>query len=82
MFVGGKEVFLMCYIPMWPTGKAIPGPKLKDLKSLLHLIPQDAKGFYQNLTADDDLLDDVDGFSGVVDFEVETDTIVSDHEEN
>ncbi|KAH9629864.1 hypothetical protein HF086_006548 [Spodoptera exigua] len=68
--------------PMWPTGKAIPGPKLKDLKSLLHLIPQDAKAFYQNLTADDDLLDDVDGFSGEVDFEVETDTIVSDHEEN
>lgn len=65
---------------MWPTGKAIPGPKLKDLKSLLHLIPNDAKGFYQTLTSDENILDDVDGFSGEIDFQIETDTLVSDEE--
>lgn len=57
----------------WPKGKPIPEPKLKDLKSLLHLIPEDAQYFYKNLTGDGTVQDDIDGFSGEVDFEVEVD---------
>lgn len=75
-----KHITKLLLKPMWPTGKAIPGPKLKDLKSLLHLIPNDAKGFYQTLTSDENILDDVDGFSGEIDFQIETDTLVSDEE--
>lgn len=61
---------------MWPTGKAISGFKLKDLRSLLHLIPKDVKGFYHKVMTDDYLLDEVDGFSGEVGFEIEMGTIV------
>lgn len=59
--------------PLWPSGKPIPDAKLNDLKSLLHLIPEDAQDFYKNLTGDVTVEDDIDGFSGAVDFEVEVD---------
>lgn len=57
--------------PLWPDGKPIPEAKLKDLKSLLHLIPRDAQEFYKKFTGDATVEDDIDGFSGEVDFEVE-----------
>ncbi|KAI8423583.1 hypothetical protein MSG28_012669 [Choristoneura fumiferana] len=49
--------------PLWPTGKPIPEAKLKDLKSLLHLIPQQYLSFYVNLDADKHIEDDLEGFS-------------------
>ncbi|KAI8432526.1 hypothetical protein MSG28_013523 [Choristoneura fumiferana] len=49
--------------PLWPTGKPIPEAKLKDLKSLLHLIPQEYHSFYVNLDADKHIEDDLEGFS-------------------
>ncbi|CAG9765560.1 unnamed protein product [Ceutorhynchus assimilis] len=55
--------------PMWEKGKDIAAPKLKDLKSLLHLIPADAKDFYRNLSGSRDVEDDVDGFCIPPDFE-------------
>ncbi|KAI8422477.1 hypothetical protein MSG28_006298 [Choristoneura fumiferana] len=48
--------------PLWPTGKPIPEAKLKDLKSLLHLIPQEYHSFYVNLDADKHIEDDLEGF--------------------
>lgn len=39
--------------------------------SIMHLIPQDCKYFYTNLHGQEGLEDDVDGFSGSPDFEVE-----------
>lgn len=57
------------FIPLWPHGKAISRPKLDDLKSMLHLIPGDAKQFYQSLFTDEHIVDDIEGFNGVVDFE-------------
>ncbi|XP_073956928.1 uncharacterized protein [Choristoneura fumiferana] len=57
--------------PLWPTGKPIPEAKLKDLKSLLHLIPQEYHSFYVNLDADKHIEDDLEGFSGELDFELE-----------
>lgn len=59
--------------PLWPNGKSIPEAKLNDLKSLLHLIPEDAQGFYKKLTGDVTVEDDIDRFSGEIDFEVELD---------
>ena len=56
---------------LWPNGKAIATPKLHDLQYVMDLIPGDAKDFYTSLFADSNVEDDVDGFSGVPDFEVE-----------
>ena len=57
--------------PLWVNGKAIPAPKLQDIQSIMDLIPGDAKDFYTALLGDDSVEDDVDGFSGVPDFEIE-----------
>ena len=53
----------------WPNGKGISQPKMKDLKSMLHLIPNDAKPFYRKCF--EDIVDDIDGFNGELDFEIE-----------
>lgn len=55
---------------LWPQGKPISKEKLQDLKSMYHLIPKDCLSFYKNLKSAD-LEDDVDGFSGELDFEVQ-----------
>lgn len=57
--------------PLWPNGKPIPEAKMIDLKSLLHLIPDDAQECYKKLTGNTTVQDDIDGFSGTVDFELE-----------
>ncbi|KAL0821958.1 hypothetical protein ABMA28_005346 [Loxostege sticticalis] len=59
--------------PLWPTGKPVPDAKLRDLKSMLHLIPQDSHDFYVKLVGNDDIEDDLEGFSGQPDFDVESD---------
>lgn len=61
--------------PLWPSGKAISPAKLEDLKSLLYLIPDDSKEFYQNLHAEATIIDDIDGFDGEPDFPLEYDSI-------
>lgn len=58
-------------INMWMNGKAIAAPKLKDLKSVMHLIPSDAKRFYTSLTGSTEIEDDLEGFGVPLDFEVE-----------
>lgn len=55
--------------PMWGGGKPIAPPKLKDLKSLMHLIPNHAKGFYKSLHGDATIVDDLEGFCAPPDFE-------------
>ncbi|KAH9639301.1 hypothetical protein HF086_012911 [Spodoptera exigua] len=73
--VRGRQYFITKALmaPLWPTGKPVPDAKLKDLKSMLHLIPQDSHDFYVKLTGNEDTEDDIDGFSGQPDFELETD---------
>lgn len=56
---------------LWPNGKPIPEKKLEDLKFLLPLIPKDAKQFYKNLVGDPNIEEDIDGFNGQLDFDVE-----------
>lgn len=57
--------------PLWPRGKPISIPKLNDLKSMMELIPSDAKPVYQRLFASAGVEDDIDGFDGELDFEME-----------
>lgn len=58
---------------LWPFGKPLSTEKVKDLKDILNLIPNDKKDFYAFL---DDIQtrefeDDVDGFGEFIDFELE-----------
>ncbi|CAK1598006.1 unnamed protein product [Parnassius mnemosyne] len=71
--VRGRQCFVTKEImePLWPTGKPVPEAKLRDLKSMLHLISQDSHDFYVKLVGSADLEDDIEGFSGQLDFEVE-----------
>ncbi|KAJ8710677.1 hypothetical protein PYW08_009192 [Mythimna loreyi] len=63
--------FSNLYEQLWPEGKLISQPKLDDIKSLLPLIPSDARQYYENLAASQDLEDDVEGFNGSIDFDIE-----------
>lgn len=58
-------------VPLWPDGKAIAQPKLDDLKSIFELIPADCRPFYENLKGSNQIIDDVDGFGTVPDFDFE-----------
>lgn len=55
--------------PLWPQGKAISRPKLDDIKSILHLIPCGAKNSYDTLMTDVEIVDDIIGLNGIIDFE-------------
>lgn len=55
---------------LWPNGKPISTAKLADIKSLLHLIPGDAKQFYNYLTSSNNIIDDIEGFGCSPDFEI------------
>lgn len=55
--------------PLWPQGKGIAKEKLKDLKSMWHLIPKVHQAFYSTLFVDETVVDDIDGFGGILDFE-------------
>lgn len=60
------------YLPlMWPNGKKISDLKLQDIRSVMHLIPEDCHSFYKSLQGDANLEDDLDGFTGLPDFEIE-----------
>ena len=43
---------------------------MKDLKSMLTLIPSDAKPFYVKFFEDPSLCDDIEGFNADLDFEI------------
>lgn len=56
-----QEAFNKPLEVLWPQGKPISEPKLQDLKSILHLIPNDAEQFYKNLKSNENIVDDIDG---------------------
>lgn len=58
-------------VQLWPQGKPISKPKLDDLKSLLPLIPSDAKSLYRSLFIQNNVQDDIDGFNGELDFQID-----------
>lgn len=59
---------------LYPTGKVISDKKLADIKSLMPLVPMDARSFYENLQSRA-FEDDVEGFGRTVDFEVEEEDV-------
>lgn len=58
-------------VPLWPNGKPISEEKLKDLKSMFNIIPKCHHDFYKSLMGDNHITDDIDGFDGEPDFEIE-----------
>lgn len=58
-------------VPLWPNGKPLSVEKLNDLKSLMKFIPNDARHVYRLLFSNADIEDDIEGFNGPLDFEVE-----------
>lgn len=70
----GKPSSLKIDLPLLrPQGKPISQDKLNDIRSFMHLIPEAHQKFYKNFVGDKDVNDDVDGFNGELDFEVEED---------
>lgn len=53
---------------LWPNGKVIPQPKLDDLMSMLDLIPKDCQDFYRSLKGGSNVIEDIDGYDGDLDF--------------
>lgn len=59
---------------LWPEGRPLSKEKIKDLKEMLLLVPDEHKHFYDFLdhVPGADFIDDVDGFGESIDFEVES----------
>ncbi|KAJ8883881.1 hypothetical protein PR048_015736 [Dryococelus australis] len=66
------DTFVKKLVPLWPEGKPISSAKKADIDSILHLIPTGAKEFHARLIADNANDDDIDGFNGNLDFDIET----------
>lgn len=49
-----KKVALLTQL--WPDGKPINKLKLDDIKTMMHLVPADTHGFYNNLTGMMDIM--------------------------
>lgn len=58
---------------LWPNGRELSAAKIKDLKEMLKLIPNDSKSFYDFLKTitPGDFADDTEGFGADIDFDVE-----------
>lgn len=56
-----EDVFQNQLPKLWPNGKPIAEPKLRDIISIKHLIPEDALDFYNNLKISSEELEDVIG---------------------
>lgn len=62
-----KKDFLL----LWPVGKPIAPAKLNDLESMYQYIPEDSLQFYKTLKSSENITDDVDGFGGEPDFDLQ-----------
>lgn len=62
---------------LYPEGRELSSAKIKDLKEILKLVPQDAKTLYNFLKNANsaDFEDDVDGFGIRIDFDVDVDDV-------
>lgn len=67
------EAFEDNLLPLWPNGKEITAAKLADLQAMLDLIPKDCHYIYTNLVGNASLEDDIDGYAGEPDYEMEDD---------
>lgn len=67
------DIFVTKLVPLWPAGKPISAAKKADIDSLMHLIPGDAKEFYERLVSGNSNEEDIDAFNGSLDFDIEID---------
>lgn len=56
---------------LWSPGMPLAKAKLVDIKSYLYIIPIVGYPFYVKLIGDDTIEEDVDGYKGEVDFQIE-----------
>lgn len=58
--------------PLWPSGRVLSAEKVKDLKDILDLVPDNFKDFYSFIfnISTSEFIDDVDGFGQSIDFTV------------
>lgn len=68
-----RNINMSDFCLLWPDGKAIAPAKLADLQSMYQYIPEDCHKFYKNLKSMEGMIDDVDGFGGEPDFEMQED---------
>ncbi|KAJ8877249.1 hypothetical protein PR048_021703 [Dryococelus australis] len=65
------DIFVTKLVPLWPEGKSISSAKKAEIDSMMHLIPAVAKVFYVRLIGDNANEDDIHGFNGKFDFDIE-----------
>lgn len=58
---------------LWPKGKPISKEKIKDIKSIMKLIPDDCIEVYTTLFYDERVEDDIEGYNAKLDFQIEAD---------
>lgn len=69
-----REVFNLNNLPLlYSNGKPVSAPKLNDIRSIMNLIPEADQGFYAPLVSSEEVVDDIDGYNGEVDFEFQED---------
>lgn len=58
---------------LWPEGRPLSKEKIKDLKSMLYLVDDDAKPFFDflNNVQAGEFIDDLEGFGEAIDFDLE-----------
>ncbi|CAH0558689.1 unnamed protein product [Brassicogethes aeneus] len=56
---------------LWPNGKPVAQPKLNDIRSYLHLIPEADHNFYTSLIGDPSIEEDIYGYNGELDFDLD-----------
>ncbi|XP_037047212.1 uncharacterized protein LOC119082004 [Bradysia coprophila] len=58
---------------LWPTGRPLSKEKIQDLRSMMGLVLEEHRSFYDFLdeVQEADFIDDVDGFGENIDFEIE-----------
>ncbi|CAG9822849.1 unnamed protein product [Phaedon cochleariae] len=58
---------------LWPDGRELSAAKIKDLKEMMRLVPNDSKSFHDFLktVTSGDFEDDAEGFGASIDFDVE-----------
>ncbi|KAF2889432.1 hypothetical protein ILUMI_16741, partial [Ignelater luminosus] len=66
-----SNIFVQRLKILWPEGKSIAQAKADDLKSILHLIPVADHSFYTNIVDDTNIEEDIDGYNGELDFQIE-----------
>lgn len=81
----GKSRFDKIELPLlWPNGRELSDAKVKDLKEIIKLVPNDSKSFYQFLKTvkSGEFVDDLEGFGLTIDFDTEQNVDIDENIQN